>query len=111
VLELLLDYRWPGNVRELAHLIERLVLLGHDAEVGRDDLPDAIRDAEAPAGLAFGDAVLPVRELQQRYAVWALAQCGGQRGRTAEKLGIDPKTLSKWLEEAQPSPPARRTQP
>jgi hypothetical protein len=32
------------------------------------------------------------------YAAWALGQTGGHRGQTAEKLGVDPKTLRKWLD-------------
>ena len=95
----LLDYRWPGNVRELAHLMERLVLLGKRPEIAAEELPVTVREAEPPRGMSFGEGVIPVRELQRRYAAWALQQCGGQRGRTAERLGIDPKTLSKWLEE------------
>jgi two-component system, NtrC family, response regulator HydG len=93
----LYDYRWPGNVRELAHALERLVLLGRSAEIGFDELPQSIREAEAPKGMSFGQGVLPMRELQRRYCAWALQQSGGHRGRTAEVLGIDPKTLAKYL--------------
>ncbi len=90
-------YRWPGNVRELAHTVEKLVLLGADAEISASDLPEAITGAARPDPLAFGGEILPLRELERRYAAWALAQTGGHRGKTAEKLGVDPKTLRKWL--------------
>ena len=90
-------YRWPGNVRELAHTVEKLVLLGADAEIAVRDLPEAITGAARPEPLAFGGEILPLRELERRYAAWALAQTGGHRGKTAEKLGVDPKTLRKWL--------------
>ena len=30
---------------------------------------------------------------------WALTQTGGHRGQAAEALGVDPKTLRKWLGE------------
>lgn len=96
----LLDYRWPGNVRELAHVIERVVLLGSSPDVRRADLPPVVRDEAAGAPRPFPDDVIPVRELQRRYAAWALERCGGHRGRTAERLDVDPKTLAKWLEEA-----------
>jgi two-component system, NtrC family, response regulator HydG len=48
----------------------------------------------------LGGGVMPVRDLQRRYATWALEQLGGHRTRTAERLGIDLETLAKWLNEA-----------
>ena len=39
-----------------------------------------------------------MHELERRYAAWAVGQTGGHRGRAAEKLEIDPKTLRKWLD-------------
>jgi two-component system response regulator HydG len=99
VLRWLLRYSWPGNVRELAHLIERLVLLGREAEVWDADLPEAGASTAADDPLVNYGSVVPLREMQRRYARWALAQCGGQRMRTAEKLQIDAKTLAKWLQD------------
>jgi two-component system response regulator HydG len=99
----LLDYAWPGNVRELAHAVERVVLLGREAEVHASDLPAATVQAPAaglPAGLE--GAVLPIREVQRRYAAWALERLGGHKARTAEALDVDTKTLAKWLASAQP---------
>jgi two-component system response regulator HydG len=94
----LLDYAWPGNVRQLSHVVERVVLLGTSAEVGVADLPSVVREKAAAPGWPSGQEVVPIRDLQRRYAVWALQRCGGHRGRTAELLQIDPKTLAKWLE-------------
>ena len=88
---------WPGNVRELAHTVERLVLLGRNAEIGVGDLPEP-GAISGPADLEFSGKILPIRELQCRYAAWALAQVGGHRGKAAEQLGIDAKTLWKWLQ-------------
>jgi two-component system response regulator HydG len=96
-MDALTSYAWPGNVRELAHAVERAVLLAPRGEIARDDLPEAVSRAEAPRGLEFKGEVMPIRELQRLYAAWALAQLGGQRGRTAGRLGIDGKTLAKWL--------------
>jgi two-component system response regulator HydG len=95
----LLDHRWPGNVRELAHAVERMVLLARGPEIGLGDLPPSITGAAPDADPVFIGEVLPIRDLTRRYALWALGQCGGHRTRTAEKLGIDLKTLSKWLSE------------
>jgi len=94
----LLDHGWPGNVRELAHAIERVVLLGRASQVSVDDLPPNVANAPPP-GLPepLAGGVIPIREVQRRYASWALERFGGQKGRTAEALGVDGKTLAKWL--------------
>jgi two-component system response regulator HydG len=93
----LMDYAWPGNVRELAHVIERCVLLGDGAEVRAEELPAHIRDAAAIEAGSFRGDILPMRELQRRYARWALEQQGGHKARTAERLDVDIKTLNRWL--------------
>jgi len=94
----LAEYDWPGNVRELAHAIERVVVLGRDPEVAARDLPATITH-RAPPGLppTLEGGVLPIRDVQRRYAAWALERMGGHKGRTAEALGVDAKTLAKWL--------------
>jgi DNA-binding NtrC family response regulator len=97
-MDALSSYSWPGNVRELEHLIERLVVLCRDSEVGIGDLPKSITDRKSGSTEPnFGERVLPIRELQRRYASWALERLGGAKMATCEALGIDSKTLSKWL--------------
>jgi two-component system response regulator HydG len=100
-LRRLVDHRWPGNVRELAHVIEKLVLLGHAPEVQAKDLDELLARDGDPDGLRFTGDVVPMRELERRYAAWALGQNGGHRGKTAERLGIDPKTLRRLLGDAE----------
>jgi two-component system response regulator HydG len=99
-LALLTEYGWPGNVRELAHAMEKAVLLGTVPELGPGDLPEAVRQGPSGDGMVFQGEVIPIRKLQRRYAAWALARFGGHRGRTTERLGIDAKTLAKWLNAA-----------
>jgi two-component system response regulator HydG len=94
----LLDYGWPGNVGGLAPVIERGVLLGDGPELTANDLPEHVRAAPPGEGdAAFSGPVLPIRELQRRYARWALDRLGGHKARTASELGVDVKTLNKWL--------------
>jgi len=93
----LLDYAWPGNVRELAHAVERSVLLGNTAEVSLAELPPVIAAAPPADAPEFRGPVLAMRDLQRRYAGWAFEQLGGHKARTAEQLGVDVKTLTKWL--------------
>jgi two-component system response regulator HydG len=94
----LMAHSWPGNVRELAHVIERVVLLCRGPEVSTSDLPPNVKSAPPP-GLpdAVGTTVIPIRDVQRRYAAWAFGMLGGHKARTAEALEVDSKTLMKWL--------------
>jgi len=57
--------------------------------------PDVAEGGPGP----FGDAVLPLREIQRRYARWAVAQNGGVKAHAARALGVDIKTLMNLLSE------------
>jgi two-component system response regulator HydG len=98
-LSQLRQYRWPGNVRELAHMTEKLVLLGRTGEISAADVSGTIHAASPADAFDFRGEVKPMMQIERLYAAWALAQTGGHRGQTAEKLGVDPKTLRKWLED------------
>jgi DNA-binding NtrC family response regulator len=93
-------------VRELANVIERVVLLGGAEEALPEDLPAQLTGA--PSSLeSFSGPVLPLQELERRYARWALEQLAGRKMATAEKLEIDRKTLARLLGEAsRPDEPA-----
>ncbi len=97
-MDVFINAPWRGNVRELEHVIERLVLLSRGEEATFADLPRNMA-SEAPSNndIWFGDKVIPVRELQRRYANWALQKLSGAKMATCEALGIDSKTLAKWL--------------
>jgi two-component system, NtrC family, response regulator HydG len=92
----LLSHSWPGNVRELEHVVERVVLLGRTRDAQPADLPETV-GAKKTVSPSFGTEVLPLREMQRRYVSWAYAELGSRKLLTAEKLGIDDKTLAKWL--------------
>jgi two-component system, NtrC family, response regulator HydG len=95
-LQRLLEHRWPGNVRELEHVIERAVLLGRGPQITVQDLPPTV-GAPAVTGIGFVGEVVPFRELQRSYAAWAYERLEGRKVLTAERLGVDFKTLSRWL--------------
>ena len=40
---------------------------------------------------------MPMREMQHRYATWVYEELDARKALTAEKLGVDIKTLGKWL--------------
>jgi two-component system response regulator HydG len=94
----LVEYSWPGNVRELEHFIERTVLLGKKAELAADDLPSSMVKPQE-AAIDFGTNVVSLREMQKMYVTWAYERLGSRKLLTAERLGIDDKTLARWLHE------------
>lgn len=103
-------YPFPGNVRELQNVVERAVAFASGARVEIDDLPARLLESDgktaqtgsaAPrddGGLLDG-AVLPtLDELQRRYVRRVLDEVGGNRRRAAALLGIERRTLYRWLE-------------
>ncbi len=101
--ELLQAYDWPGNVRELENVIARALALNPSGVVVPADLPDGLRRAPEPAkGLPLPPGFRPaLDELSRRYAALVLAECGGNKTRAAEQLGIDRKTLYRILGEGE----------
>jgi DNA-binding NtrC family response regulator len=90
----LLGHQWPGNVRELEHWIERMVYAaaGHEAARATSTVP----------GSEFAQldtARLSLDALERKYILHVLAQEQGHQSRTAERLGIDRRTLYRKLKE------------
>jgi DNA-binding NtrC family response regulator len=96
-MALLERYHWPGNVRELENVIERTVSLSPGPLIMPDDLPEAVRKAEAaPAG---GDeSLLSLDEVEKRHLSRVLRETGGNKVRAAKILGIDRRTLYRMAE-------------
>jgi DNA-binding NtrC family response regulator len=93
-VEALSSYDWPGNVRELEMVIGRAALLCAGPGISAEDLPFEIRPRTAPRVLRPD---LTLAEMEREFVLAALDKHKGHRGRTAEALGIDPKTLYNKL--------------
>jgi two-component system response regulator AtoC len=95
---------WPGNVRQLENALARAVLVAR----GRTILPEHL-DVDEPADPAFPAAAedaaepIPLRallaEVERRAIQRALLACGGNRTRTAERLGISRRQLFDKIRE------------
>ncbi len=105
VLDLFARYPWPGNVRELENAIEHAVAVCNDRMITIDDLPRRIVDragsvipppAQAPGSLIEDRPTLA--ELERRYIQLILAESGGNKSRAAEVLGIDRRTIYRFLD-------------
>jgi two-component system nitrogen regulation response regulator NtrX len=99
-LDALADYPWPGNVRELQNLIERLVLMTPDPEIGLEDLPDHVRSQErAPRvrGLASQTLAEARETFEREFLVEKLQANGWNISRTAELIGLQRESLSRKI--------------
>jgi DNA-binding NtrC family response regulator len=103
----LLAYRWPGNVRELRNVMERAAILCGGGPVGLAQLPREIAGdgtagaTEVPANSRIGETGLrPLADVEADYIRQAVAQCGGNKTRAAELLGITRLTLRNRLKDA-----------
>jgi len=105
--ELLQNYPWPGNIRELRNVIERMMILSKESEIGEEDLPEELRDYhEEPAAAEVlssmdvsptGDQLVSLKELEDRYISEVLNATGQNKTHAARILGIHPTSLLRRL--------------
>ncbi len=86
-------YAWPGNIRQLENRIKKAIVLCDRTLIGPEDLE------------LLPDEVTPIRtlaeakeEFQKRYVLEVLERNGGNRTKTAQDLGVDPRTIFRYLE-------------
>jgi DNA-binding NtrC family response regulator len=99
------NHSWPGNVRELRNLVQRLLVLGGDGEVGVNEVDEALKQSpSAAAPAASGQPAyfdLPLREAREQfereYLVFKLKEAGGSVGRLAEAVGMERTHLYRKL--------------
>lgn len=109
-LETLQSYPWPGNVRELRNVIKRAMVVA-SGRIEKADLPEEIRNPIASGihdemvvpirmGLPLFQATREAVRAVEKRLVWnALQRAEGRKGRAAQLLGIDEKTLYNKLKE------------
>jgi DNA-binding NtrC family response regulator len=91
-MKALVEYDWPGNVRELENAIERAVVLTENEVIEPSDLLYYGLSVETASGSA-ADGPQRLADVEKEHIARMLKKCAGHRGKTADALGIDRKTL------------------
>ena len=85
-------YEWPGNVRELQNFLDRYATFGRsaaDALNGADQIIPPVTE-----GLTLAEAT---QKLEEKMIFRALEKCHWHRGRTADALGLNLRTLQRKM--------------
>ena len=91
-------YEWPGNVRQLENRIKKGLVLCDRTLLSEDDL-DLGHEAMQP----IKPLEVAKEEFQRKYVLDMLERNGGNRTQTARDLGVDPRTIFRYLER-EPNP-------
>lgn len=95
-------YAWPGNIRQLENRIKKALVLCDKTLLGPEDL-----DLGIGAELTIQPLEKAKEEFQRRYVLEVLERNNGNRTQTARDLGVDPRTIFRYLEKEQnPMPSA-----
>jgi DNA-binding NtrC family response regulator len=92
-------YSFPGNVRELRNVIERLVILTPDSEIGAADVENCLGGGGPLKTRGIYRTGVPFRvlveEAERTIIEEALAHHDGQMAATARALGLERSHLYK----------------
>jgi two-component system response regulator FlrC len=92
----LCQYSWPGNVRELDNVIQRALILKQGREILPQDIMLESSIEQVPLEPLLednGKLHSDLRDRETEVILETLRNFKGSRKKTAEKLGISPRTL------------------
>ncbi len=88
-MELFMSYSWPGNVRELENVLRQTLLLSPFAVILPENLPDKLQ----PVRATEPSLLMPLETVERQQILQTLESTAWNQSQTAQKLGIDRKTL------------------
>src|SRR5256885_2266759 len=97
--QLLMGYSWPGNVRQLRNVIDNMVILSNEEELGLESLPSEIRPAGGHTGGLDNVGGVSLEQLEREAIRSTLKMTSGNREQAAKILGIGERTLYRKIKE------------
>jgi two-component system, NtrC family, response regulator AtoC len=107
-LDCLMSWSWPGNIRELENLVEHICVMEEGDLIQVDALPPELRGEGQTASELFsmGEAsghpspaygTFNLQEIERQMIIHVLREQDGNRGKSADILGISVRTLRNKL--------------
>ncbi len=93
IMQLFQSYSWPGNLRQMKNVIKYATLLATGRYITRKELPEELTENLSSHTNIQLKNVEHERDLIRK----ALQECGNNKTRAAQLLGIDRKTLYNKL--------------
>ena len=92
------EHQWPGNIRELSGVIRDAVLRSDGVLLREEDLSLLPQPQEDECLARNAGASVRLQDVVERHVLDVLKDCGGNKLRAAELLGISRSTLYRMLE-------------
>lgn len=98
--QMLMGYSWPGNVRQLKNVIENMVVLSTQSELGLESLPAEIRPLGDGGDGGMNNLVgISITQAERELIRNTLKMVEGNREQAAKMLGIGERTLYRKIKE------------
>jgi transcriptional regulator with GAF, ATPase, and Fis domain len=97
-------YAWPGNIRQLENRLKKALVLCDRTLLGPEDLD--LGDTDQAAIVPLEKAK---EDFQRAYVLEVLERNNGNRTQTARDLGVDPRTVFRYLEKEHATVPSSVT--
>lgn len=97
------NYHWPGNILELKNLVQRLMILGGDGEIGLEEVSAAMGSASSAGGIegvniSFDQPLRQAREeFEKAYLQYQFEKHEGNVTRMAQEVGMERTHLYRKL--------------
>jgi DNA-binding NtrC family response regulator len=97
VMSIFQSYSWPGNIRQLRNVVERAVVLSKGNMITQDALTEELMTVN---GQNENGPPKTLKDLKVKALQDALKECGGNKSRAANMLGISRKAFYKLMRES-----------